>query len=148
MMLSEHFSLEEMTLSQTAVRKAIDNTPSQEVIESLKVTAIGLDRIRSLLNYPIRVSSGYRSVKLNTAIGGVPTSQHCKGEAVDFTCPEFGTPLEVCQEIVAHATEIGFDQLIQEGQWTHVSFSEQHRNSVLTANFTPGKPTTYTKGLS
>lgn len=144
MQLSDHFSLGELTRSQVALRRGIDNTPSDEVIEALKLTAAWMEKVRELLKVPIHVLSGYRSLKLNAAVNGSSTSQHCLGEAVDFVAPEFGQPLAICQRI--RDSDIEFDQLIYEGTWVHVSFREMPRGNVMTAHFNNGK-TTYSKGL-
>lgn len=83
-MLSEHFSLEEMTYSRIAVENGIDNTPSEEVqcvLKNLATTV--LEPLRNLYNRPIAILSGYRSEKVNRLAGGVKNSQHLKGEAVD-----------------------------------------------------------------
>lgn len=131
MQLSEHFSLAEMTASETAARKGIDNTPGPEVLAALKIAAKGMERVRGLLGQPIHVNSGYRSPALNRAIGGSKTSAHCLGYAVDFICPGFGSPLEVCKAI--NTSLIDFDQLIWEaGEWTHISFEPRLRHQVLT----------------
>jgi hypothetical protein len=145
MMLSAHFSLAEFTASETATRKGLDNTPEPEVIETLKLTAAGMEEVRALLGVPIIIHSGYRSPKVNSAIGGAVTSQHCKGEAVDFIAPQFGTPNDVCRAILD--STIAFDQLIDEKGWAHISFSDAPRHSVLTAHFGNGK-TTYTPGIA
>jgi len=85
MKLSANFSLSEMTKSQTAVRKDIDNTPTQEHIDNLKYVAENLlQPIRDHFGKPVAVSSGYRSVELCEAIGSSSKSQHAKGEAADF----------------------------------------------------------------
>lgn len=146
MNLTANFSLQELTFSQTATRKGIDNTPNATVLIALQQTAEGMERVRSCLGTPCLVSSGYRSPKLNAAVGGSETSQHCKGEAVDFTSPRFGSPIEICQELAKHKETIGFDQLINEGTWVHISFSDNPRGSVLTAIFENGKAR-YLKGV-
>jgi hypothetical protein len=85
MKLSENFTLSEMTKSQTAIRKNIDNTPTDEHIENLKYVADNLlQPIRDHFGKPVTVSSGYRSVDLCEAIGSSSRSQHAKGEAADF----------------------------------------------------------------
>jgi len=85
MKLSENFTLSEMTKSQTAIRKNIDNTPTDEHIENLKHLAETLlQPIRDHFGKPVTVSSGYRSVDLCEAIGSSSRSQHAKGEAADF----------------------------------------------------------------
>ncbi len=122
MNLSPHFTLAEFIASQTAARMNINNDPPPEAIENLKRTAAGLERVRVLLNAnAIHVSSGYRCLALNTAVGSRLTSQHTMGQAVDFTCPTFGTPERV-MDVIARS-DLAFDQCILEfGQWVHISF--------------------------
>jgi len=145
MYLSAHFTLEEMTNSQTAVRKNINNTPDEQVVERLRMTCQQLEKVRDLLGQPIIVSSGYRSPELNAAIGGVSASAHCLGYAVDFICPVFGSPLQICNAI--RAAQIKLDQCIQEGTWVHISFDPRYRNEYMTATFT-ASGASYTGGLS
>lgn len=142
--LSTHFSLQEFTASQTATRLGLDNTAPQSVMRALLRTATGMEGVRTLLQAPIIISSGYRSPEVNRAVGGSPNSQHTRGEAVDFICPGYGTPLKICKAIVSSG--IKFDQLIMEGAWVHISFSDANRREVLTAKFGPGGAT-YTQGL-
>ena len=135
MTLSEHFELSEFTLSQTASRLRIDNNPPSHVLAKLGTTAQGLELVRTLLgNKPINISSGYRSPHLNAAVKGAKDSQHQFGEAVDFTCPAFGTPAQIVAAIVA--SDIRYDQVIQEfssgnGGWVHISFSPRQRLQAL-----------------
>lgn len=135
--LSKYFTLEELTASQYAIRHRIDNTPSASVLNVLRTTAVKLDAVRQLLGRPVYVSSGYRCPKLNAAIGGAKTSQHVKGEAVDFTCAKFGTPYAIVKAIKSSSIE--FDQLICEGTWVHISFSSSPRREVLQADFSGGR---------
>lgn len=125
--LTQHFSLDELTFTQ---HRSLDNTPPPKIIACLQVAAGGMEHVRALLGFPIRVNSGYRSPAVNAAVGGVATSAHCTGFAVDFVCPGFGTPLDVCRQLVADGLK--FDQLIQEGTWVHVSFDPKMRGEVLT----------------
>lgn len=146
MKLSEHFNLDEFTASETALRKGIDNTPPPVVTEKLRMLANTLEQVRTLLgNNSIRISSGYRCLELNRAIGSGDTSAHVLGYAVDFTCPKFGTPKEVANKIAE--SPIKFDQLIYEGTWIHLSVDPRSRREVLTAHFGKGK-TKYTKGIA
>jgi zinc D-Ala-D-Ala carboxypeptidase len=132
MKLSPHFSLAEFVFSSTALAEKIDNTPPTEVIERLKLTAVGLERIRSALgDRSIKITSGYRSPELNQKIGGVKTSQHLRGEAVDFVCPSFGTPKEIVFALSEAVVELQIDQIIHEGTWVHVSFTPKPRGMVL-----------------
>ena len=143
--LSEHFTLEELTFSATAQRKQIDNKPPAEVLENMKRLAAGLEEVRAALgNKPMRINSGYRSPRLNRAVGGARLSAHMAGYAADFVCPEFGSPLKIVKALAA--TGIQFDKLIQEGTWVHISFAPEARRQLLTAHFGPNG-TSYTAGV-
>lgn len=143
--MSEHFTLQELTHSRTAETLGIDNTPPQEVLPNLQVLAEGLEVLRALLGHPLIVSSGYRCPQLNAAVHGASHSAHEEGFAADFTCPGFGTPLQIVQFLATIPLE--FDQIIQEGAWVHASFAPASRGEILTAHVNNGK-TTYTKGLT
>ena len=136
MNLSPNFTLEEFIESQTAIRRGLNNQPSAAMIEKLKATAEKMEQVRDLLGVPITINSAYRSPSVNRAIGGAATSQHCKGEAVDFVAPRFGTPKQICRAIIA--SNIVYDQLIFEGSWVHISFADKPRRSNLTAVFRNG----------
>src|SRR5438094_8922736 len=134
-MLSEHFSVEELTASEVAARAGIDNTPSSEAMRNLLRLAEGLEMVRAALdNNAIHVTSGYRSARLNQMVGGSKNSMHIQGLAADILCPAFGPPLEVCRAIARSG--IGTDQIIHEfGKWTHVAFPRPGRigrNELLT----------------
>lgn len=131
MNLSPNFTLEEATFSDTAVRLGIDNQPSPEQLENMKVTANGMESIRKLLGKPIRVNSWLRLPALNQAIGGALKSSHMDGWAVDFTCPAFGDPYTVAKAL--KESDIQLDQCIHEyGRWVHVSFAPEMRGQFLT----------------
>lgn len=144
--LSAHFTLAEMTTSNTAARLGIPNVAPPEIVDTLILTADRMEKVRSLLgDKPIRVLSGYRSPKVNKAVGGSKTSAHMTGHAVDFICPEFGTPAQVAAHLARHLT--GFDQIIEEfGQWIHVGFGPTKRGQLLTARKLGGR-TRYTPGI-
>jgi uncharacterized protein YcbK (DUF882 family) len=145
-MLSEHFSLDELTASQEATRHNIDNTPSEKVVENLRMLAMLLEQVRELLgSRSIRISSSYRSLALNRHIGSNDTSAHILGYAADFTCPSFGTPLAVAKKIAE--SNLKFDQLIYEQKWIHISCDPKNRRQLLTARFINGKAH-YTTGIS
>lgn len=134
--LTQHFSLEEFTHSQTASRMGIDN----DLPIALKAAAIrtcqGLEQVRIVLNAnAIRISSGYRCKALNDAVGSKDSSQHTKAEAVDFTAPTFGDVRRIVT--ILRDSELVFDQLIAEypdstsGGWVHISFAERNRFQAL-----------------
>lgn len=136
--LSRYFTLEEMTASQMAARKGIDNKPSPEIVENLRDTCVQADRIRDLLGCQMIVSSGYRSLKLNAAVGGSKTSSHVQGYAIDFRSPDFGTPREVFDFLKSALREkrIPFDQLILEfpdspSAWVHIGFGPEMRGEAM-----------------
>jgi len=152
MNLSENFTLAEMVRSQTAIRKGIDNTPTPEVIENLRALCVNvLQPIRNGLGRAVYVSSGYRSPKLNKAIGGSANSQHCRGEAADFTADNTDT-YSLANWIHQNYR---FDQLILEfynpdtgAGWVHISWSptEVQRQLSLTATRENGK-VVYKQGI-
>jgi len=145
MKLSENFSLDEFTTSQTATRQGIDNVPNETAIENLRMLASMLEQVRELLGgNAIRISSGYRCLLLNRAIGSSDTSAHVRGYAADFTCPNFGTPIQVAKKIAE--SNLKFDQLIYEGTWIHISCDPKNRRQLLTAKFKGGKAF-YTTGI-
>lgn len=128
--LSEHFALSEFTVSQTAGRLGLDNTPSPDIVDRLRGTAAHLEPVRALLGCPLLISSGYRSAAVNKEIHGAVGSAHVLGYAADFIAPGFGSPLAICRAIVAAG--VRFDQMIEEGTWVHLSFDPRMRGEVLT----------------
>ena len=128
MKLTENFSLNELTKSQTAERKGINNTPSTEHQENLKrLCETILQPIRDHFDCVVSVSSGYRSPELCVAIGSSTKSQHARGEAADFEI--FGVSNK---ELADYINEnLTYDQLILEywkesdpnSGWVHCSFT-------------------------
>ncbi len=140
MKLSEHFSLTEMTKSQTGERKGIDNTPGDKEIENLKSLCENvLEKIRIHFGRPVVINSGFRGPKLNKAVGGAKTSQHLTGQAADIEIPEISNKVLFCWI----RDNLKFDQLILEfhkegipdSGWVHVSWnSSANRQQTLTIN--------------
>ncbi len=149
MNLTEHFTLEELIASDYALRHGINNMPvDHAVLSNLHTLAHGLERVRYLFMLPLLVTSGYRSLELNMAVGGSSKSDHRRGLAADFHVPGY-TAREVCKRIIT-CSEIYWSQLIYEGTWTHIAFAEEGHEAermVLTAIFKPGQKTTYVKGI-
>ena len=139
MKLTENFSLNELTKSQTAERKGIDNTPSAEHQENLKRLCESiLQRIRDHFGEVVSVSSGYRSPELCVAIGSSTKSQHARGEAADFEI--FGVSNKELADWINE--NLTYDQLILEywkesdpnSGWIHCSFNTQgNRKQYLRA---------------
>ena len=119
MNLSSNFTLEELTVSDTAVRKGFDNTPNATEIANLVRVAALLEEVRKLINKPIIVNSAFRSKAVNDAVGSKDTSQHRIGCAADIRVPGM-TPKQVVEACIK--ANIGYDQIIEEfGSWTHIS---------------------------
>lgn len=139
MKLSEHFTLDELTQSDAAVRLGLSNKAPPDVVANLARLAQLLERVRDAVGRPILVTSAYRSPEVNRAVGGTERSQHMRGLAADIKVPAM-TPYEVCQRVMRSGIE--YDQLILEfGAWTHISIPEAGqapRNQELT--YRKGKP--------
>lgn len=136
--MTPHFKLSEFTKSQTASRRGIDNTAPEHVKKRLKLLCEAiLEPVRSHFGKPVRISSGYRSLALNEAVGSKPSSQHILGYAADFEIP--GVPnIDLAMWISKH---LQYDQCLLEfwkkddpsAGWVHCSFKEKgNRNIVLT----------------
>lgn len=149
--LTKNFSIAELTASNTAKRRGINNVPSAQAIKNLEASAINLwQPLRDALGTPFLVSSGYRSPRLNKAIGGSATSAHCHGFAIDFISPSFGDTRELAKELHKQILELDldWDQLILEypetpGSWIHLGYKHQasgkHRKQLLVARKKHGR---------
>ena len=120
MKLSENFSLEELTNSETAARNGWDNTPNATELANLVRLAAFLEEVKTVLGgKPVMVNSAFRSKIVNDAVGSKDTSQHRIGCAADIRVPSM-TPDEVVKAVIASG--IGYDQIIREfDRWTHIS---------------------------
>lgn len=132
MQLTKSFSLEDFTRSATAQRLKLDNTPDASILERLKILAGVLEYLEGALGITLKISSGYRSPALNKAIGGVSTSGHCKGYAVDISADGF-TPEQLANKIFLAG--VNFDQLIVEKSgeksWLHFSIDPRFRRMLF-----------------
>ena len=130
MNLSEHFTLEEATYSETAIRLGINNQPSEQQLENMKTTAKGMELVRTAAGGPLRINSWLRLPDVNVAVGGSKVSSHMDGWAVDVSSTKH-TPYELCQ--LVKKAGIKFDQMIHEyGRWMHISFAPEMRQQELT----------------
>jgi hypothetical protein len=120
--LTEHFSKEELCHSNTAIRLGLQNEPNQVQLTNLYKLAEGLEHVRSKLGgLPIIISSGFRSMDVNRAVGSKDTSFHTYGLAADFICPRYGSVDDVFHAVVSSSIE--YDQLIKEfDRWIHIGF--------------------------
>jgi putative chitinase len=123
MQLSEHFSLEELTITN---HREFDNTPNDAELENLKRMAEFLEEVRALLGKPLLINSCYRSEQINNSVGSKSTSQHRVGCATDFRVNGM-TPDEVVKAIIT--SDLNFDQIIREfDRWTHISIPNSIHN--------------------
>jgi len=134
MKLSDNLSLSEVIKSNTAIRKGIDNSPTDNHLESLEDIANDIFQpLRNALGV-IYVSSGYRSENLNKAIGGSRTSQHCTGEALDLDNDNKNGAASNTEIFNYIKDNLDFDQLIWEfgtdekPDWVHVSYTTKRSN--------------------
>lgn len=152
MKLTANFSLNELTQSETALRKGLDNTPNEEVIANLKLLAEKvLQPVREHYGKGVKVNSGYRSPDVNASVGGSKTSDHCKGQAADIEIPGIANA-DLAQYI---KDNLQFTQLILEfytqgipdSGWVHVSYDPANlKCQTLTAVKKDGK-TVYLPGI-
>jgi zinc D-Ala-D-Ala carboxypeptidase len=146
--ISKHVSYKEATFSQTAIRRDIDNTPSEEVLKRMQTVAENIfEPLRAHVGGPIKINSFYRSPLLNTAIGGAKSSQHTRGEAIDID-DTLGN-MSNKDMFTFIKDELDFDQIIWEfgddenPAWVHVSYvsPENNRRRILKASKVNGKTT-------
>lgn len=129
MKLTKNFELKEFTSSPTAKKYNISNSPSELVIENLKSLCEHiLQPIRDKVEKPVEINSGYRCLELNKKVGGVPTSQHCIGQACDFKIDGM-TSYEIAEVVLE--LNLPFDQLILYPTFVHVSYSDRCRRQLL-----------------
>lgn len=127
--ISEHISYKEATMSPTAIRNGISNEPDEYQLARMKKVAAKFEQIREYYGKPIKITSFFRSIELNKAIGGSSkTSQHMQGEAIDFVCEGMKELFEWIRK------NVEYDQLIWEygndtaPDWIHISYTEQRPN--------------------
>lgn len=149
--LTEHFTLEELTVSPTAKKLGLSNTPTPEHIENMRyVCEKILEPVRAHFGKPVRINSSYRSPSVNKAVGGSTTSQHVNGQAVDYEI--MGVDNKTLADWVAENLE--FDQVILEfytagdknSGWVHTSIKKEggNRHQKLIASKSKAKGTVYT----
>lgn len=136
----KYFNLEEFLTSSTARQKSIENMPSWEVVENLNELALFLDGIREAWGSGINVTSGFRNVALNSAVGGVRDSLHKKGFAADLQ-PANGKFEAFKKFIVNYLKDKNFDECILERnkktEWVHLQLYSNNgyqRHKVFSLN--------------
>lgn len=137
--ISDNISYTEATKSRTAIKYNIDNNPSDDILNTMRITANKVfEPLREYFGVPIAVTSFYRSKELNSKLGGSPTSQHCKGEAIDIDADVLG--MVTNKQIFDYIKDnLDFTQLIwefgndKEPDWVHVSYSDNNKKEILVA---------------
>ncbi len=135
MKISKHITYDEATLSPTAIRNGISNQPNEQQLHNMQQLAENIfEPLRKMYGKPIKINSFFRSAKLNKLVGGSPTSQHTKGQAIDITT---GTKSEN-KKLFELAKTLEFDQLIWEygdytgPHWVHISYKTSgNRKQIL-----------------
>jgi hypothetical protein len=136
MQLTKHFSLAELTRSDTAAKRGIYNIPEPEHVENLKALCVNvLEPVRVHFDRPVTIKSGFRCYELNRMIGGAANSQHTTGQAADIEIRGVDNA-DVFRFIAQNLT---FDQLIAEmlehddgeAGWIHVSYAPTNRKQQL-----------------
>ena len=144
--LSEHFTLRELT--KTSVN--IENVPSEAQVENLKRVCRWLERLRKRWNDkygdgddPIIINSGFRSAAVNKAVGGVPTSNHLTGCAVDIRCIGMEQALRYAAILldISDMSREDFDELLIEQKrsviWIHFAVRPSGNRRRCIINFLP-----------
>lgn len=153
MNLTANFTLNELTQSETAIRKGLNNVPTQDIISALQVLAVNvLQPVREHYGKGVKVNSGYRSPEVNASVGGSKTSDHCKGQAADIEIPGVAN-----KELAVYIRDnMEYTQLILEAYtegvpdsgWVHVSYDPANlKKQVMTATFVNGKAV-YSNGIA
>lgn len=128
--ISKNFNYREFEKSDTAKRLGITNViNTSEIRDSVKALVLEvLQPLRDAWSEPLHVNSGYRCQKLNEAVGGVATSQHCRGEAADIACSE---PAKLAQ--LAYDLGLPYDQMILYPTFVHFShkLNGEQRKQIL-----------------
>jgi zinc D-Ala-D-Ala carboxypeptidase len=141
--LTPHFTLREMTESQTAARLGILNLPTEKELANLERLARALEEVRASVRRPIRISSAFRSLRLNLAVGGASNSAHLRGLAADINVNGM-TPRQLAKHIAG--MDLPFHQLILEyDSWVHFGLHESRTSRDL---LTIRKGTGYMNGIS
>jgi hypothetical protein len=129
--LSTHFTFDEAVHSQAASRAGISNDPPVELFVNIKKAAYAMELVRlELRSNPIKISSWYRSPKVNALVNGAVRSSHMTGFAVDFSCPTFGSPDAIVRALIK--SSISYRQVIREfNSWVHIDFSDDARQALI-----------------
>ena len=139
MLLSPHFSLEELTTTSLTGYKSKNLAEAKKHMGRMYQLAGFAERVREIVGYPLIVTSGYRCKELNIAVGGSLASQHLYGEAIDIVCKRL-TVKGLFNRI--KKSDLKYDQMIIETnkagvEWLHLSIGSkkqrlEYRNGKYT----------------
>lgn len=150
MKLTHNFALSEFEASATASARKLDNSIPAELLPNIRQLAEWLQVLRDRLSQrygkpmPIVITSGFRGVELNKAVGGSSSSAHCQGLAADIQIKGM-QPSEIIYFIKQHMQDMPVDQVIDEddgsAQWVHIGLAPKPRGQFLVARKVGGKMT-------
>ena len=132
--MGKYFNIAELTKSDTATKKKINNVPTKQIETNLNQLVDNiLDPLREAYGEPIIVSSGYRCPELNKAVGGATSSQHTLGQAADIHTKSNTKEANKKLFDLIKGLKLPYDQLINEYgyKWVHVSYSPRNRRQIL-----------------
>jgi hypothetical protein len=142
--ISNHITYSEATLSTTAIRKSIKNEPNAEQLGNMGLVAEKVfEPVRIWYKKPIKINSFFRNEKLNVAVGGSTTSDHCKGMAIDVSCEDNAKIFDYIKK------NLNFTQLIWEygndiqPDWVHFSYDKNNLKKQVLRAKRVGKKTVY-----
>ena len=147
MKVTEHVSYKEVIKSNTATRKGIENIPSGEQMENIKLLCEKVfEPLREHVGVPIAINSLFRSVELNRAIGGSSTSQHCAVNGAAMDIDDTLGRMSNAEMFNFIKDNLDFDQLIWEygnednPDWVHVSYkARDNRKQILKCSKVKGR---------
>lgn len=117
-----NFKISELIYSETAIKNNINNMPDVNALDCMLELIVNcLQPIRDKIKKPMIITSGYRNKEVNKLVGGASTSQHTKGQAVDFVVKGM-SPYQIYMHILN--SNIEYDQLILEPTWVHISYKK------------------------
>ena len=131
MCTSNYFTTADLIKSHTARLRQIDNQPNDEIMKELEMTVCKLNVIglyAHMMGATIQVTSGYRCERLNQVVGGVKTSLHMQGRAVDFVVSDGGIKHALYEALASQEARerLRICELIEHKTYIHIGFMQSH----------------------
>lgn len=142
MLLSDHFSLEELTRSWTAAKYNINNNPGPEELKNLQILCLQVlePTRKSMGGYPITINSGYRCKALNALVGGSPNSYHIQGKAADIAVSSYDYAKKLANALnKCPLTDIVLIEIAKSSIWVHCQISFVNPRHKINYGYHPGK---------